>query len=58
MWIFVCLSRKANPLLDDSESWNLADLKKDHPNQRETFETWKIMPQGVLNVFSKKNFTL
>jgi hypothetical protein len=31
---FVCQSRKANPLLEELESSNLADLLRDHPNKR------------------------
>jgi hypothetical protein len=31
---FECLSKKANPLLDEVQSSNLATLERDDPNQR------------------------
>jgi hypothetical protein len=37
---FACLSQKANPLVDEAESLILAD----QPNQREKFETQKMLP--------------
>jgi hypothetical protein len=43
---FVCLSRKANSFIDEVESWNWADLQRDHPNQRRKSETRNILPRG------------
>jgi hypothetical protein len=37
---------KGNPVLDEAESWNLANLYRNRPNQREKSETQKILPQG------------
>jgi hypothetical protein len=46
MWMFVCLSRKANPLLDEVESWNLADLQRDRPNKWDKSETENFAQKG------------
>jgi hypothetical protein len=40
------VKKKDNPLLDATESWNFADLQRDHPNQKEKSKTQKILPQG------------
>jgi hypothetical protein len=34
MWKFVCLSKEADPLLYEVESWNLADLSEGLPKQK------------------------
>jgi hypothetical protein len=46
MWKFVCLSRKDNPLLDEVENSNLADLWREHSSQGEKSETRKFVPWG------------
>jgi hypothetical protein len=50
--------RKAIPLLDEVESYNFADLYRDHPNQSKKSKTWgKFCPgrseMGVENAMIK-----
>jgi hypothetical protein len=42
---FVCLSKKANLFLNETESLNLADLHRDHPNQRKIPNPSKFCPE-------------
>jgi hypothetical protein len=49
MWTFVCLSRQVNALLDGVETWNMADLERDHLNQKEKSKTRKILHQVFQN---------
>jgi hypothetical protein len=57
---YVCPEKKANPLLDEVESWNLAGLQRDRPNQREKSKTRKSFPRvsemvdGIVSYLSKK----
>jgi hypothetical protein len=48
-WITLYVLQKANPLIDEAESCNSADLQRDHPNQREKPETQKNLLREVRN---------
>jgi hypothetical protein len=43
------VTRKDNPLLEVVETSNFADLEKNHQNQKEKYETRKMLSLGVRN---------
>jgi hypothetical protein len=49
MYVRIPFSKKYNPLLDEVESWNLADSQRNHSNEAANPETQKILPWGARN---------
>jgi hypothetical protein len=57
--VFFCMFvQKANPVLHEIKSWHLADLQRDHPNQKERVESKKICRGGPKRGMENSMFNL